>query len=41
MRDSLKRMGILEEHFANLEDIESAKLQLKKNEMNEEAEKKV
>lgn len=41
MRDSLKRLSFLEEHYANLEDLEKAKLKLKKNELSDEAEKAV
>lgn len=39
MRDSLKKLSILQEHYANLEDIEKAKLKLNKNEINDDAEK--
>lgn len=41
MRDSLKKLAFLEEHYANLEEIEKAKLKLKKNELNDDAEKAV
>lgn len=31
MRDALKKLAILDEHYANLEEIEKAKLKLNKN----------
>lgn len=41
MRDSLKRLSFLEEHYTNLEDLEKAKLKLNKNELSDDAEKAV